>query len=169
MQVPGAKSVAVEFTSMSKTFSMPGWRMGFAVGNEILIGALEKIKSYLDYGAFTPIQVAAASALSSDPSTIAKVREVYKKRRNVLVDAMSKAGWEIPSPDATMFAWAPIPKKYQNKGSLKFAKDLMVKANVAVSPGIAFGEYGEGFVRIGLVENEQRIRQAAKNVRNLKL
>ena len=113
LQVPGAKSVAVEFTSMSKTFSMPGWRMGFAVGNEILIAALEKIKSYLDYGAFTPIQVAAASALSSDPSTIEKVRGVYKRRRDVLVDAMGKAGWEIPSPDETLFAWAPIPEKFK--------------------------------------------------------
>ena len=165
LQVPGAKSVAVEFTSMSKTFSMPGWRMGFAVGNELLIGALEKIKSYLDYGAFTPIQVAAASALSSDPSTIAKVREVYKKRRNVLVDAMSKAGWEIPSPDATMFAWAPIPEKFRSLGSLEFSKVLLKEADISVAPGIGFGEYGENFVRIGLVENEHRIRQAARNIK----
>ena len=165
LQVPGAKSVAVEFTSMSKTFSMPGWRMGFAVGNEILIGALEKIKSYLDYGAFTPIQVAAASALSSDPSTIAKVREVYKKRRNVLVDAMSKAGWEIPIPDATMFAWAPIPEKFKSLGSLEFSKVLLKEADISVAPGIGFGEYGENFVRIGLVENEHRIRQAARNIK----
>ncbi len=165
LQVPGAKSVAVEFTSMSKTFSMPGWRMGFAVGNEILIGALEKIKSYLDYGAFTPIQVAAASALSSDPSTIAKVREVYKKRRNVLVDAMSKAGWEIPSPDATMFAWGPIPEKFKSLGSLEFSKVLLKEADISVAPGIGFGEYGENFVRIGLVENEHRIRQAARNIK----
>ena len=167
LQVSGAKSVAVEFTSMSKTFSMPGWRMGFAVGNEILIAALEKIKSYLDYGAFTPIQVAAASALSSDPSTIEKVRAVYKKRRNVLVDAMSKAGWEIPSPDATMFAWAPIPEKFRSLGSLEFSKVLLKEADISVAPGIGFGEYGENFVRIGLVENEHRIRQAARNVKSV--
>ena len=167
LQVPGAKSVAVEFTSMSKTFSMPGWRMGFAVGNEILIAALEKIKSYLDYGAFTPIQVAAASALSSDPSTIEKVRSIYKKRRDTLVDSMSKAGWEIPSPEATMFAWAPIPEKFKSLGSLQFSKLLLKEADISVAPGIGFGEYGENFVRIGLVENEHRIRQAARNMKSL--
>ena len=167
LQVPGAKSVAVEFTSMSKTFSMPGWRMGFAVGNEILIAALEKIKSYLDYGAFTPIQVAAASALSSDPSTIEKVRNIYKKRRDTLVDSMSKAGWEIPSPEATMFAWAPIPEKFKSLGSLQFSKLLLKEADISVAPGIGFGEYGENFVRIGLVENEHRIRQAARNMKSL--
>ena len=167
LQVPGAKSVAVEFTSMSKTFSMPGWRMGFAVGNEILIAALEKIKSYLDYGAFTPIQVAAASALSSDPSTIEKVRSIYKKRRDTLVDSMGKAGWEIPSPEATMFAWAPIPEKFKSLGSLEFSKLLLKEADISVAPGIGFGEYGENFVRIGLVENEHRIRQAARNMKSL--
>ena len=139
--------------------------MGFAVGNEILIGALEKIKSYLDYGAFTPIQVAAASALSSDPSTIEKVRGIYRKRRDVLVGAMGKAGWEIPPPDATMFAWAPIPEKFKTLGSLEFSKVLLKEANISVAPGIGFGEYGENFVRIGLVENEHRIRQAARNIK----
>jgi alanine-synthesizing transaminase len=169
LQVNRAKEIAVEFTSMSKTYAMAGWRIGFAVGNKKLIEALTKIKSYLDYGAFTPVQVAAATALNGSQSCVSEIRSIYESRRNVLVESMSRSGWNIPSPKASMFAWAPIPKKYQNKGSLKFAKDLMTKAEVAVSPGIAFGEYGEGFVRIGLVENEQRIRQAAKNVRNLKL
>ena len=169
LQVNRAKEIAVEFTSMSKTYAMAGWRIGFAVGNKKLIEALTKIKSYLDYGAFTPVQVAAATALNGSQSCVSEIRSIYESRRNVLVESMSRSGWNIPSPKASMFAWAPIPKKYQNKGSLKFAKDLMTKADVAVSPGIAFGEYGEGFVRIGLVENEQRIRQAAKNVRDLKL
>ena len=169
LQVNRAKEIAVEFTSMSKTYAMAGWRIGFAVGNKKLIEALTKIKSYLDYGAFTPVQVAAATALNGSQSCVSEIRSIYESRRNVLVESMSRSGWNIPSPKASMFAWAPIPKKYQNKGSLKSAKDLMTKAEVAVSPGIAFGEYGEGFVRIGLVENEQRIRQAAKNVRNLKL
>jgi len=167
LQVPKAKNIAVEFTSMSKTYAMAGWRIGYAVGNPKLIAALTKIKSYLDYGAFTPVQVAAVTALNGPQKCVSDIRSIYKNRRDVLVDSMARAGWEIPVPQASMFAWAPIPKKYQKKGSLKFARDLMVKADVAVSPGIAFGEYGEGFVRIGLVENEQRIRQAAKNVRNL--
>jgi alanine-synthesizing transaminase len=167
LQVNKAKSIAVEFTSMSKTYAMAGWRIGFAVGNEKLIAALTKIKSYLDYGAFTPVQVAAATALNGPQKCVDEIRNIYRHRRDVLVETMGRAGWDIPVPEASMFAWAPIPKKYKNKGSLKFAKDLMVKANVAVSPGIAFGEYGEGFVRIGLVENEQRIRQAAKNVKKL--
>ena len=167
LQVPKAKNIAVEFTSMSKTYAMAGWRIGYAVGNPKLIAALTKIKSYLDYGAFTPVQVAAATALNGSQKCVSEIRSIYKSRRDVLIESMARAGWEIPVPQASMFAWAPIPKKYQNKGSLKFARDLMTKANVAVSPGVAFGEYGEGFVRIGLVENEQRIRQAAKNVRNL--
>ena len=167
LQVPKAKNIAVEFTSMSKTYAMAGWRIGYAVGNPKLIAALSKIKSYLDYGAFTPIQVAAATALNGSQKCVSEIRSTYKNRRDVLIESMARAGWDIPVPQASMFAWAPIPKKYQNKGSLKFARDLMTKANVAVSPGIAFGEYGEGFVRIGLVENEQRIRQAAKNVKNL--
>ena len=167
LQVPKAKNIAVEFTSMSKTYAMAGWRIGYAVGNPKLIAALTKIKSYLDYGAFTPVQVAGVTALNGPQKCVSDIRSIYKNRRDVLVDSMARAGWEIPVPQASMFAWAPIPKKYQKKGSLKFARDLMIKADVAVSPGIAFGEYGEGFVRIGLVENEQRIRQAAKNVRNL--
>ena len=167
LQVPKSKNIAVEFTSMSKTYAMAGWRIGYAVGNPKLIAALTKIKSYLDYGAFTPVQVAAATALNGSQKCVSEIRSIYQSRRDVLIESMERAGWEIPVPRASMFAWAPIPKKYQNKGSLKFARDLMTKANVAVSPGVAFGEYGEGFVRIGLVENEQRIRQAAKNVRNL--
>jgi len=169
LQVNRAKEIAVEFTSMSKTYAMAGWRIGFAVGNKKLIEALTKIKSYLDYGAYTPVQVAAATALNGPQTCVSSIRATYESRRDVLVESMSRSGWDIPSPAASMFAWAPIPKKYQNKGSLKFAKDLMVKADVAVSPGIAFGEYGEGFVRIRLLENDQRIQKTKKNIRNLKL
>lgn len=165
LQVPGAIDVAVEFTSMSKTYSMPGWRMGFAVGNEKLIAALTRVKSYLDYGAFTPIQVAATAALNGDDSEIAKVRDVYKKRRDVVVDAFGKAGFHVPAPAATMFAWAPIPEKFRHLGSLEFSKLLIEKADVAVAPGIGFGEHGDDFVRIALVENENRIRQAARNIK----
>ena len=167
LQIDGAKEISVEFTSMSKTFSMAGWRVGFAVGNKHLINALTRIKSYLDYGAFTPIQVAAVEALNSPENYIDNIRNEYKKRRDTLISAMSRAGWEIPKPAATMFAWAPLPKKFQNLGSMEFAKILMQEAEVAVAPGIGFGEYGEGYVRIGLVENEHRIRQAAKNVKKL--
>jgi alanine-synthesizing transaminase len=165
LEVPGAIDVAVEFTSMSKTFSMPGWRMGFAVGNERLIAALTRVKSYLDYGAFTPIQVAATAALNGDGSDIAEVREVYHKRRDVMVDAFGRAGWNIPAPAATMFAWAPIPEQFRHLGSLEFSKLLIEKADVAVAPGIGFGEYGDDHVRIALVENEHRIRQAARNIK----
>ena len=167
LQIDGAKEISVEFTSMSKTFSMAGWRVGFAVGNKYLINALTRIKSYLDYGAFTPVQVAAVEALNSPKGYIDKIRNEYKNRRDTLISAMSRAGWEIPKPSATMFAWAPLPKKFQNLGSMEFAKILMQEAEVAVAPGIGFGEYGEGYVRIGLVENEHRIRQAAKNVKKL--
>ena len=167
LQIPNAKEVAVEFTSMSKTYAMAGWRIGFAVGNKNLIAALTKIKSYLDYGAFTPVQVAAATALNGPQDCVENIRNIYKSRRDTLIKSMSRSGWEIPKPEASMFAWAPIPKKYEKKGSLAFSKDLMLKASVAVAPGIAFGEYGEGFVRIGLVENEHRIRQAAKNIKKL--
>ncbi|WP_068316194.1 LL-diaminopimelate aminotransferase [Polycladidibacter hongkongensis] len=167
LQVPGAMDVAAEFTSLSKTFSMPGWRMGFAVGNERLISALARVKSYLDYGAFTPIQVAAATALNGSDACIQATREVYRKRRDVLVDTFGRAGWDIPSPEASMFAWAPIPEKFEHLGSLGFSKMLIEKADLAVAPGIGFGEHGEGFVRLGLVENEQRIRQAARNLRKL--
>ncbi len=165
LQVPGAMDVAVEFTSLSKTYSMPGWRMGFAVGNERLIAALARVKSYLDYGAFTPIQVAAAAALNGPQDCVAEIRQVYKSRRDTLVDSFARAGWPIPPPAATMFAWAPIPEPYRDIGSVEFAKLLIEKADVAVSPGLGFGEYGEGYVRIALVENEHRIRQAARNIR----
>ncbi|BCH25172.1 LL-diaminopimelate aminotransferase [Mesorhizobium sp. L-8-3] len=165
LEVPGAIDITVEFTSMSKTFSMPGWRMGFAVGNERLIAALTRVKSYLDYGAFTPIQVAATAALNGDGSDIAEVREVYHKRRDVMVDSLGRAGWNVPAPPASMFAWAPIPEPFKRLGSLEFSKLLIEKADVAVAPGIGFGEYGDDFVRIALVENEHRIRQAARNIK----
>ena len=165
LQVPGAIDVAVEFTSMSKTFSMPGWRIGFAVGNERLISALARVKSYLDYGAFTPIQVAAAAALNGSDECIAEVRETYRRRRDAMVESFTRAGWPVPAPTATMFAWAPVPEKFRPLGSLGFSKLLVENADVAVSPGIGFGEHGEGHVRIALVENEQRIRQAARNIR----
>ena len=165
LQIPGAFDVSVEFTSMSKTFSMPGWRMGFAVGNERLIAALTRVKSYLDYGAFTPIQVAAAAALNGPDDCIKEMRATYKKRRDAMVESFARAGWEIPSPRASMFAWAPLPERFKELGSVKFAELLIEKAEVAVSPGIGFGEHGDSFVRIALVENEQRIRQAARNIR----
>jgi len=167
LQVEGSRDVAVEFTSLSKTYSMPGWRMGFAVGNKRLIEALTRIKSYLDYGAFTPVQVAAAAALNGPQECVAEIRATYKSRRDALVDAMDKAGWAIPAPPATMFAWAPVPPAFARLGSMEFSKLMLTEAAVAVSPGVGFGEYGEGFVRIGLVENEQRIRQAARGVKKL--
>jgi len=165
LQVPGAMDVTVEFTSMSKTYSMAGWRMGFAVGNERIISALTRVKSYLDYGAFTPVQVAAAAALNGPDDCIKEMRSIYTKRRDVLVDSFSRAGWEVPAPKASMFAWSPIPEPFREMGSVEFSKLLVEKAEVAVSPGTGFGERGEGFVRIALVENEQRIRQAARNIR----
>ncbi len=165
LQVPGAIEVTVEFTSLSKTYSMPGWRMGFAVGNERIISALARVKSYLDYGAFTPVQVAATAALNGPNECIHEMRATYKRRRDVLVESFERAGWPIPAPRASMFAWAPIPEAFRPLGSLEFSTLLVEKAELAVSPGIAFGEHGEGFVRIALVENEQRIRQAARNVR----
>jgi alanine-synthesizing transaminase len=165
LQVPGAMDVAVEFTSLSKTYAMPGWRMGFAVGNERLIAALARVKSYLDYGAFTPIQVAATAALNGPDECIEDIRGVYKARRDALVEAFGRAGWEIPAPQATMFAWVPLPEPFGEVGSLAFSKLLIENADVAVAPGIGFGEHGEGFVRVALVENEQRIRQAARNIR----
>ena len=165
LQVPGAIDVTVEFTSLSKTYNMPGWRMGFAVGNDRLIGALSRIKSYLDYGAFTPIQVAAAAALNGPQDCVDEIRATYKRRRDVLVDSFGRAGWDIPPPPASMFAWAPIPEAFREVGSVEFSKLLIEKADVAVSPGLGFGEYGDGFVRIALVENEHRIRQAARNLK----
>jgi alanine-synthesizing transaminase len=165
LQVPGAMDVAVEFTSMSKTYSMPGWRIGFAVGNERLIAALSRVKSYLDYGAFTPIQVAATAALNGPDDCINEMRAIYRRRREALVDSFGRAGWPVPPPAASMFAWAPIPEPFRPLGSVEFSTLLVEKAGVAVSPGAGFGEYGEGHVRIALVENEQRIRQAARNIR----
>jgi alanine-synthesizing transaminase len=165
LQVPGAMDVAVEFTSMSKTYSMPGWRIGFAVGNERIIAALARVKSYLDYGAFTPVQVAATAALNGPDDCIHEMRAIYKRRRDVLVESFGRAGWDIPSPRASMFAWAPVPEPFQSLGSVEFSTLLVEKAEVAVSPGTGFGERGEGYVRIALVENEQRIRQAARNIR----
>lgn len=165
LQVPGAMDVTVEFTSLSKTFSMPGWRMGFAVGNERLVSALARVKSYLDYGAFTPIQVAATAALNGPEDCIVETREIYRKRRDVVVDSFGRAGWNIPAPEASMFCWAPIPERFRALGSLEFSKLLLERADVAVAPGIGFGEHGDDFVRIGLVENEQRLRQAARNIR----
>jgi alanine-synthesizing transaminase len=146
---------------------MPGWRMGFAAGNQRLIAALARVKSYLDYGAFAPIQIAAVAALNGPQDCVAEIRATYKHRRDVLVDSMSRAGWDIPSPPASMFAWSPIPEKFRHIGSLGFATILLEQADVAVAPGIGFGEYGDGHVRIGLVENEQRIRQAARNVKRM--
>ncbi len=166
LQINKAKNIAVEFSSMSKTFNMPGWRIGFACGNKVLISALARIKSYLDYGAFTPIQVAATAALNGSEDCIQEIRSVYKKRRDILISSFKRAGWSFPAPDATMFAWAPIPEKYSDKGSLYFSKLLLKKAGVAVSPGIGFGEYGDKHVRISLVENEHRIRQAARSIKN---
>ncbi len=165
LQIPGANDVTVEFTSMSKTFSMAGWRIGFAVGNERLLAALARVKSYLDYGAFTPIQVAAAAALNGPEDCIREMRSIYRKRRDVLVESFAQAGWEIPAPQATMFAWVPLPEKFRHLGSLEFSKLMIEKADVAVSPGIGFGEFGDDYVRLAIVENEQRIRQAARGVR----
>ncbi len=165
LEVEGAIDIAVEFTSMSKTYSMPGWRVGFAVGNERLISALSRVKSYLDYGAFTPVQVAATAALNGSDDCIKEMRQIYHTRRDVLVESFSRAGWEIPSPQATMFAWSPIPKQFAHLGSLEFAKLLIEKTGVAVAPGVGFGEYGDNHIRIALVENEQRIRQAARSIK----
>lgn len=167
LQIPGAIDVTVEFTSLSKTYNMPGWRMGFAVGNERLIAALARVKSYLDYGAFTPIQVAAAAALNGPQDCVGDIRDTYQSRRDCLVESFGRSGWTVPPPAASMFAWAPIPDAFQPLGSVEFAKLLIEKADVAVSPGLGFGEYGDGFVRIALVENEHRIRQAARNLKKL--
>jgi alanine-synthesizing transaminase len=165
LQVEGAKDIAVEINSLSKTYAMAGWRVGMVVGNERMCAALARVKSYLDYGAFTPIQVAAVTALNGPQECVDVIRATYKSRRDVLVASMKRAGWEIPSPPASMFAWAPLPEAFREAGSMQFAKLLIEEAGVAVSPGVAFGEHGEGYVRIGLVENEHRIRQAARNVK----
>ncbi len=165
LQVDGARDIAVEVNSLSKTYAMAGWRVGMVVGNERMCAALARVKSYLDYGAFTPIQVAATAALNGPQDCVDEIRATYKSRRDVLVEAMKRAGWEIPEPSASMFAWAPVPEAFREAGSMLFAKLLIEEAGVAVSPGVAFGENGEGYVRIGLVENEHRIRQAARNVK----
>ncbi|MDF1750870.1 MAG: LL-diaminopimelate aminotransferase [Alphaproteobacteria bacterium] len=166
LEIPNARDIAVEFSSLSKTYSMPGWRIGFAAGNKRLIAALARIKSYVDYGAFTPIQVAATAALNGPQDCVAEVRALYKERRDVLVEGLARAGWIVPSPEATMFVWAPLPPKFSNMGSLEFSKLLLEKAEVAVAPGVGFGEYGEGYLRFGLVENTQRIRQSLRNIRS---
>ncbi|APG62128.1 aminotransferase [Sphingorhabdus lutea] len=165
LQVPGAKDVAIEFTSMSKTYSMAGWRMGFAVGNQTLINALTRVKSYLDYGAFTPIQAAAVAALNGPQDIVEANRQLYKKRRDVMVESFGRAGWDIPAPEASMFAWAPIPPAMAHMGGIEFSKKLLSEAQVAVAPGVGFGDEGEGYVRLALVENEQRLRQAARNIK----
>ncbi len=167
LQVKGARDIAVEFTSCSKTYSMAGWRIGFAVGNKKLVGALTKIKSYLDYGAFTPIQVAAAAALNGPQNCVEEVRGVYKTRRDALVEGLSLGGWDVDIPEATMFIWAKLPKAYEHIGSMEFAKIMLKEAEVAVAPGVGFGEYGDGHVRIGMVENKQRLRQATRNIRQM--
>jgi alanine-synthesizing transaminase len=165
LQVPGAKEVAIEFSSLSKTYSMAGWRIGFAVGSKRLIAALARVKSYLDYGAFTPIQVAATAALNGPQACIDEMRQRYKRRRDVLIEGLAQAGWNVPSPKASMFAWAPIPERFGNLGSVEFSKLLLSDAKVAVAPGLGFGEYGEGYVRIALVENRERLRQAVRNIK----
>ena len=165
LQVPGAKEIAVEFSSLSKTYSMPGWRIGFAAGNRELVSALTRMKSYLDYGAFTPIQVAATAALNGPQDCVDEIRARYKSRRDTLVEGLHAAGWNITPPKASMFAWAEIPEPYRHMGSLEFSKFLLTEAKVAVAPGVGFGEHGENFVRFGLVENEHRIRQATRSIK----
>jgi len=167
MQVEGAKDVAVEFFTMSKSYNMPGWRVGFCVGNSTLIGALARVKSYLDYGMFTPVQVAAIAALEGDQSCVSEIAALYKSRRDVLCNGLNSAGWPVTPPKATMFVWAKIPEPYQAMGSLEFAKKLLTDAKVAVAPGIGFGEHGEGYVRFGLIENEHRTRQAIRNIKKM--
>ncbi len=165
LQIPEARDITVEFNSLSKTYNMPGWRVGFGVGSKKLVGALAKFKSYVDYGAFTPIQVAATAALNGPQDCVLEIREMYRQRRDVLVKGLHQAGWMVPSPNASMFVWAEIPEQFRHLGSLEFAKLLMQEAKVAVSPGIGFGEYGDSHVRFGLVENTQRIRQATNNIK----
>jgi alanine-synthesizing transaminase len=165
LQVPGAKDITVEFTSMSKTYSMPGWRIGFAAGNPRLIKALTRMKSYLDYGAFTPIQVAAVAALNGPQECVQQMRELYRERRDVIIKGLAQAGWEVPNPEGSMFAWAPIPPRYAHLGSVEFSKLLLERAQVAVAPGIGFGEYGDDHVRIAFVENTQRLRQAVRSIK----
>ncbi len=165
LQIPEARDIAIEFTSLSKTYNMPGWRVGFACGNRKLISALSRIKSYVDYGAFTPIQVAATAALNGPQECVAEIRAMYKVRRDILVEGLNAAGWEVEPPEGSMFVWAQIPPMFRHLGSLEFAKMLLREAKVAVSPGVGFGEYGDGHVRLGLIENQQRTRQAVRNIK----
>jgi alanine-synthesizing transaminase len=167
LEVEGARDLAVEVNSLSKTYAMAGWRMGMVVGNARMCAALSRVKSYLDYGAYTPIQVAATAALNGPQECVAEIRAAYRARRDVLIESMARAGWAIPAPPASMFAWAPVPEPFREAGSMKFAMQLIEEAGVAVAPGLAFGEFGEGYVRIALVENEHRIRQAARGVKRL--
>ena len=167
LEVPGAKDIAIEFVSFSKSHSMAGWRFGFACGNPEMIHALKRIKSYLDYGTFTPIQVAAIAALEGPQDCVAEITDRYRRRRDVLCDGLNAAGWSIERPRATMFAWARIPEPFRALGSLEFSKLLLSEAQVAVSPGIGFGEYGDEYVRFGLIENEHRTRQAVRNIRRM--
>lgn len=167
LQVEGAREVAVEFFSMSKSYNMPGWRVGFCCGNSTLVGALARMKSYLDYGMFTPVQVAAIAALEGDQGCVSDINRMYRTRRDVLCTGLNAAGWPVEPPRATMFVWAAIPEPFRAMGSLEFSKKLLADASVAVSPGIGFGEYGEGFVRFGLIENEHRTRQALRNIRRM--
>jgi len=167
LQVPGAEEIAVEFYSLSKSYNMPGWRVGFMCGNKTLVAALTRIKSYLDYGMFTPIQVAAIAALEGPQDCVDEIVATYKSRRDVLCDGLNSIGWQVEKPKATMFVWAPIPEAYRDMGSLEFTKKLLSEAKVAVSPGIGFGEYGDGYVRFGLIENEHRTRQAVRGIRDM--
>jgi alanine-synthesizing transaminase len=167
LEVPGAKDVAVEFFTLSKSYNMPGWRVGFMVGNKKLVGALARLKSYFDYGTFTPIQVASIAALEGPQECVKEICEVYRKRRDVLIEGLNKIGWHVPSPRATMFVWAAIPEEFKKLGSLEFSKLLLTEAKVAVSPGIGFGEYGDGHVRFALIENEERTRQALRGMKGL--
>ncbi|HJT13455.1 MAG TPA: aminotransferase class I/II-fold pyridoxal phosphate-dependent enzyme, partial [Dongiaceae bacterium] len=164
LQVPGAKEIAIEFSSLSKSYNMAGWRIGFAAGNPRMVAALAKIKSYLDYGAFTPIQVAATTALNGPQECVAEIRQRYKDRRDVLIEGLARAGWQVPAPNASMFVWAPLPPDFAALGSLEFCKHLLTEAKVAAAPGVGFGAGGEGFVRFALIENRQRLRQAARNI-----
>ena len=163
--MPGAKDIAIEFTTLSKTYNMPGWRVGFGVGCRKLVAALTRFKSYVDYGAFTPIQVAAVTALNGPQDCVAEIRAMYKERRDALIEGLKQAGWDVPPPPATMFCWAPIPEPFKHLGSLEFAKLLIKEAQVAVSPGVGFGEYGDGHVRLALIENPHRLRQACRNIK----
>ena len=167
LQVPGAKDVAVEFFTLSKTYNMPGWRVGFMVGNPVLVNALARLKSYFDYGTFTPIQVACILAFEGPQDCVAEIRENYRRRRDVLIEGLNRAGWPVPSPKATMFVWAKIPEAYRHLGSLEFSKLLLTEAKVAVSPGIGFGDYGDGHVRFSLIENEERTRQAIRGIKQM--